>query len=210
MGLISGILGGIGQAASGFMSVNAQNDALESNARGYEGQAEQARIRGAFDLDRLRYDHRQIEGKMLQGMGVSGADVHSRSAQILRATQSGMNAQAQQVQKYNTEVEAYGFLLQAARERQQKGNAFAAGLQGAINGFGDLLGNWGNFTAAGGSVGGRASGGSCSTSFCSTASSPSSGYTVATPPSTFGLPPRGRTGSMIGGISGSAFYGMGR
>lgn len=206
MGLISGILGGIGQTVSGFMSVNAQNDALERNAQGYENQAEQARIRGAFDLDLLRYEHRQIEGKMLQGMGVSGADVHSRSAQILRATQRGLNAQAQQVQQYNTEVDAYGYLLQAARERQQKGNAFSAGIQGAISGFGSLLGNWGNFTAAGGSVGGR----SCTTSFCSTSSAPSSGYTVATPPSTFGLAPRvGRTGSASGGINGG-LYGLGR
>lgn len=214
MGLISGILGGIGQSVSGFMSVNAQNDALERNAQGYESQAEQARIRGAFDLDQLRYEHRQIEGRMLQGMGVSGADVHSRSAQILRATQSGLNAQAQEVHQYNTEVEAYGYLLQAARERQQKGNAFSAGIQGAISGFGRLLGNWGNFTAAGGSTGGGAggsiAGSSCSTGFCTTSSAPSSGYTFATPPDTFGLPQRvGRTGSASTGVNGG-LYGLGR
>lgn len=207
MGLVSGILGGIGQTVSGYMSVKSQNDALERNAQGYEAQAEQARIRGAFDLDRLRYDHRQIEGRMLQGMGASGADVNSRSAQILRATQSGLNAQARQVQQYNTEMDAYGFLLQASNARSRKGNAFSAGLQGAINGFGGLLGNWGKFTAAGGGVGG---GSSCTTSFCTTSSAPSSGYTVTTPPSTFGVRQQDQWSRYGGTPMNYGSYGIGR
>lgn len=209
MGLFSGILGGIGQTVSGYMAVKSQNNALERNARGYETQAEQARLRGAFDLDTLRYQNRQISGRMLQGMGVSGADVNSRSAQILRATQAGMNAQSEQVQKYNTEMDAYGFMLQAARERQQKQSAFSAGIQGAISGFSGLLGNWGKFTAAGGGGGGS---GSCSTSFCSTSSAPSSGYTapIATNPSTFGVQsaPYGRYGGYPLGMG--VNFGLGR
>ncbi len=135
MGIAGALLStGIG-AFSQYREVQAANDAAEYNARGYEMQAQSARTRGAFDLSLLKREHEQGIGSMAQGLTNAGVVTSGGSALRMLAEQRGLDERAQQVQKYNTEMEAYGYLQRAALARSQKQSAWGGALQTLVGGF---------------------------------------------------------------------------
>ncbi len=141
-GAAGGIVGSVVSTGLGMMAnyreVKAANQAAEYNAQAYEAQAkynaagyeqqaqytereygalaEGARTRGAFDLSLLRRGQAQAFGKMAQGIANSGVRMNSGSAVRMLAEQRGLDAQGQKVQKYNTELEATGYLRRGANE----------------------------------------------------------------------------------------------
>ncbi len=139
-GAAGGIFGSVVSTGLGMMSqyreVQAANDAAEYNARGYEMQADSARKRGAFDLSLLKREHEQGLGRLAQGLTNAGVLTTGGTALRMLSEQRGLDERAQQMQKYNTELEAYGYLQRAAMARSEKRSAWGAMLGTMVDGIG--------------------------------------------------------------------------
>jgi hypothetical protein len=124
---------GIG-AFGAYREAQAANSAAEYNAREYQYKADQTRTRGMFDLTLLRREHKQNLSALTQGVVNSGVEAGSGSAIRLLSSQKGMDVKAEQIQQYNTELEATGYERQASMIRAQKTNPFAAAFKTLMGG----------------------------------------------------------------------------
>lgn len=130
MSLISSGIGAFGA----YREASAYNKANEYNAQQYNIKADQTRTKGMFDLTLLRMEHKQNLAGLNQGIVNSGVESGSGSAVRVLSSQHGMDIKAQQVQQYNTELEAYGYEQQASSIRSQKVNPFAAAFKTLMGG----------------------------------------------------------------------------
>ncbi len=121
-------------AFSAWQEASASNKAAEYNAQNARAQAESVRTKGAFDLNLLKRDHKQDLSSLAQGLNNAGVETSSGTALKLLSEQSGLNERAQQIQKYNTDMEAYGYDRQASMYASQKRSPFMAAFTSLLGG----------------------------------------------------------------------------
>lgn len=149
MGAVGGI--GLALASTGlgafaaYRNASAANRAAEWNAQMSEAKARQARTRGEFDLSLLRVDNTRALSSLAQGFVNSGVEASSGTALNLLAEQKGMNERGEQVQRYNTEMEAWGHQANAAMARASKRSAWGAGFSSLLGGFTSVYNQYGQY-----------------------------------------------------------------
>ncbi|MCD7897301.1 MAG: hypothetical protein LUG50_11605 [Planctomycetaceae bacterium] len=145
LSLISSGIGAFGayqNAAASNRAASYNASVSEQNAKYAEARAQQAKIRGAFDLSLLRVDNKRALSSLAQGFANAGVETSSGSALNLLGEQHGMNIRGEQVQQYNTDMEVYGHMVEAenhrtaaAMARSSRTNPFMAGFTSLLGGF---------------------------------------------------------------------------
>jgi hypothetical protein len=143
LGLIGGLVSAVGSMASGAAQANAAN----AQAAAYDRQAAAERIQANYNADRQRDKSIKLISSQRAAFGASGVDMSSGSpldviADTTRETELDVSAI-----RWNGEIKAQNFEMQAGASRAKASAAQTGGLFGAISplikGFGGDFGGSG-------------------------------------------------------------------
>ena len=148
LGIIGAVVGAVGSIAAGA----AQAQAANAQAAAYQRQAALERQQAAFNADQQESKAIRLISHQRAGFLSAGVSIMGTPMDVIEDTTRETDLDVQAI-KYNGEIKAQNFEMQAAAFRAKADAAQTAGLFGAVSplikGFGGVSGGAGDFSFGG-------------------------------------------------------------
>lgn len=147
-----GIIGGVVSAIGAIAGAQAQANAANAQAAAYQRQAALERQQAAFNADQQESKAIRLISKQRAGFLAAGVSIMGTPMDVIEDTTRETDLDVQAI-KYNGEIKAQNFEMQAAAFKAKADAAQTAGFFGAISplikGFGGIAGGGGDFSFGG-------------------------------------------------------------